>query len=432
MTTDQPKVMKVAILAEEPLGWGSGKHYFPTILDGYSWSVDGRSYCFATEYIYDKDILKGRLNINNFDILLVPGGGVGDGEAVTKALTFLGSVRRWKKQIHRFVQAGGGYVGICGGAALMTGLVTGNGKPRSLLERLYDKSALGISCVQSYYKALSLPLFTILQRWYPERVGATAYVFSFAPAKMTDGKYIHAAGVPVDFELSKDNPLFADYPDSQLRMRWWGGPGLIIPDSTARKISILAYYPNPNFCRDPRTDIYAWRYTGGLFGLVRALFRSIRMIFRLSLKFREVLTYAYYLAGRWGRTEKTIDLDCSGRPCMTAEIYPNENQGRIMLCAAHPEYMIWWNGEIEEVEETESSCLGQGLHRWKGITPLSETLEELTHTWWVVRRMAAWAAKVPDADMPPIEKAVLTEGARQIIQNNIYWDGTLLNQMRNI
>ena len=26
-------IIKIAILAEEPLGWGSGKHYFPVILN---------------------------------------------------------------------------------------------------------------------------------------------------------------------------------------------------------------------------------------------------------------------------------------------------------------------------------------------------------------------------------------------------------------
>ena len=30
------KIIKIAILADEPLGWGSGKRYFPAILDNYS------------------------------------------------------------------------------------------------------------------------------------------------------------------------------------------------------------------------------------------------------------------------------------------------------------------------------------------------------------------------------------------------------------
>ena len=58
------KIIKVAILAEEPLGWGSGKHYFPVILDGYTWKVGNISYKFSTKYIFDKDILQGKLNVS--------------------------------------------------------------------------------------------------------------------------------------------------------------------------------------------------------------------------------------------------------------------------------------------------------------------------------------------------------------------------------
>jgi len=71
-------IIKVAILAEEPLGWGSGKHYFPVILDNFTWSFGDTSYEFSASYIFDKDIIKGTLNITNYDVLLVPGGGVGD------------------------------------------------------------------------------------------------------------------------------------------------------------------------------------------------------------------------------------------------------------------------------------------------------------------------------------------------------------------
>jgi hypothetical protein len=216
-------------------------------------------------------------------------------------------------------------------------------------------------------------------------------------------------------------------------MRWWGGPGLIVPESTDRKVSILASYPTLDFSSDPRTDLFAWRYTGGLAGLMRGFFRSVALIIRQNLKLRDTLTYAYYLAGGWRRTEKKIDLDCAGRPCMTAEIYPNENLARIVLCAAHPEYLIWWGGEIEEVNESDAVCLGHGLHRWKAIEPISDTSQDnLTYTWWVVRRMVAWSAKVPDTDMPPIEKGALNDGLRRIVRDNVQWDGTLIDQMRNI
>ncbi|MCX6671672.1 MAG: hypothetical protein NTX92_07110, partial [Euryarchaeota archaeon] len=118
----QKRVIRVAILAEELLGWGSGKYMFPEILQNYSWTTEERTYSIKTKYIFDKDILQGRLTTQEFDVLLVPGGGVGDGQAITKGFHFLISVRKWKKNIATFIQDGGGYIGICGGTALITDL----------------------------------------------------------------------------------------------------------------------------------------------------------------------------------------------------------------------------------------------------------------------------------------------------------------------
>lgn len=433
MADGSETILRVAILAEEPLGWGSGKHYFFAILDGYQWRSGDRAYRMECRSVLDRDILAGRLTREAFDLLLVPGGGVGDGEAVTKGLTLLPRVRRWKRAIRRFVEAGGGYLGICGGAALATGLVTGSGRPRSLLERLYHRSAIGITCVDSYYRHLSLPVFTFRQRRHPERVGATAYVFSFSPGETSKGERFHAGGVPVDFSVSTEHAIFAGHDSPTLRMRWWGGPGLIVPPSPGREVEVLARYPSPDFSSEPRTAILAWRYVGGLLGLARAFLRSLAFVLRLRLSLRGILTWAYYLVGPWRPGTQTIDLDCAGRPAITAEVYPNEHQARILLCAAHPEYLIWHEGHIVPADESEDVCLGTGLHRWVGVRPLSASCEEeLTSTWWVVRRMVAWTGRVPDAHLPPIERGATGDAAIAIIDQNVRWDGTLIDQMRNI
>jgi len=91
---NQIHIIRVAILAQEAIGWGSGKHYFPVILDDYAWTIKNISYKFSTKYIFDKDIVKGKLNTSNFEVLLVPGGGVGDGESIMKGFTFLRKVRK--------------------------------------------------------------------------------------------------------------------------------------------------------------------------------------------------------------------------------------------------------------------------------------------------------------------------------------------------
>ncbi len=434
MSEKKKKIIKVAILAEEPLGWGSGKHFFPVILNDYSWISAGVTYNFETTYIFDKDIIRGKLSATNYDVLLVPGGGVGDGEAVVKGFKNLRKVRIWKKRIRRFIEEGGGFVGICGGTALITNLDMGpNKKPTSFLEKQYDKSAPGISIVKHYYKDLAFPLFYPYQKKHPEKIGATAYVFSFAPGETRDGKKVHTGGVPVDFTILKDNPIFKDYTKDTIRIRWWGGPSLIVPKETDRDVKILAYYPANAISGNTSTRIYAWSYIGGMIGLFRSFLKGLSMLRENNEKLTNVLLYTYLLAKPWKQSNNILELNFSNKPAISAEIFPNENKARILLCTAHPEYMIWWNGHIEEMKEDENNCLATGFHKWKDITPLSETVrDELTYTWWIVRRFTAWAAKIPDNELPPIEKGEINEKARDLIDQNIFWDGTLINQMKNI
>ena len=271
------KIIRVAILAEEPIGWGSGKHYFPIILDNYIWKSKDKTYKFSTEYIYDKDIIKGKLNTSNYDVLLVPGGGVGDGESMTKGLYFLPSVVKWKKNISSFIKNGGGYVGICGGAILCTDLkIEGNNKPVTFLEKLYNNSSIDVSCFSSFYKSLAYPIFYLFQKTHPEKIGATAYVFSFAPGETKNGTQIFTGGIPIDFQICKDNPIFSDYPDDTLRIRWWGGSALLVPEKQDREIKILARYPKKEISEDESTKINAWKYTGGIWGLLFAFFNALK------------------------------------------------------------------------------------------------------------------------------------------------------------
>jgi len=428
----QEHILRVAILSDEILGWGSGKQMFPEILDTYSWETQGNVYMIRTSFISDKDILQGRLTTKEFDVLLVPGGGVGDGHAIIHGFHFSHRVRTWKKNVAAFIQDGGGYIGICGGTALFTDLQTAGKKPRTFLERLYTNSAVGATCVSSYYHSLALPLFYPFQKNHPEDIGATAYVFSFAPGRTRDGAWVHTGGVPLDFHLCKDHAIFSDVQRDTERIRWWGGPALIVPDHPDREVYVLARYPAVDVSEDPRVRIHAWRYIGGVHGLISGFFKAARYVKKEKGALKNLFLYTYYLAGNWERSEKIITLDYANRPGITAEIYPNGNKGRILLCAAHPEYLVWWDGHITEKTTQDFPCLGAGLYHWEDIAPLSkDATAELTHTWWMVRRFVAWAAKVPDTDLPPIEKAVLTKEQAFLVKN-IFWDGSLENQMENI
>jgi len=425
------KIIKTAILAEEPLGWGSGKHYFPIILNNYTWIADNITFKFKTDYIYDKDILKGKLNIKNYDVLLVPGGGVGDGESIVKGFNKLTKVENWKKQIRNFIKDGGGYVGICGGAALMTELITKNNNNKNLIEKLYDKSSIGISCIKSYYKDLSLPIFNLNQNT-PEKIGAMSYVFSFSPGKSIDGSYIHCGGVPIDFEINKDNPIFSDYSNDIEKIRWWGGPALIVPNNSKRKIKILVKYPKEDISNNKLTRIYAWKYKGGILGIIKGIYKALKLIKKENISLKNLFIYAFYLAGNWEKTKTPIKLDYESKASITSEIYPNKNNGRIILCTSHPEYMIWKGGKIIE-SSNKYNNLALGLHKWIEISKLNKTIEEdLTHTWWIIRRFVAWTAKVPDNSLPPIINNEINKNIKKIMEKNIFWDGSIINQMNNI
>ncbi|MEM0492435.1 MAG: hypothetical protein QXS02_00530 [Candidatus Thermoplasmatota archaeon] len=432
---NKTRIIRVAILAEQPLFWQTcALRFFPSILDNYTWHKDDKTYTMRTTFIYDKDIRKGELKKSNYDLLLIPGGGVGDGHSITKGFTFLPHIKKWKKQIQEFIKAGGGCIGFCGGASLITNLSTGeNRKPTTFVERQYNKSSLGISCITSYYKHLALPLFYPFQRAHPENIGTTAYVFSFYPTETKDGRFIHTGGVPIDFKLNKKHPVFNDHHKDTERIRWWGGQALIVPDKPDREIHILAWYPPKELHEQDSTRIHAWVYTGGLHGLIRAFFKSLSYLKKERLSLSNLFMCTYFFAGNWVITNRVIESALAGRPAITAEIYPNENKGRIVLCTAHPEYMVWWGGRIEEHRNKKFICLADGLYRWTDIEPLSQSLDdEITHTWWIVRRLIAWVAKVPDEHLPPIEKQILSDEIKKTISKNIIWNRTILNVMENI
>ncbi|MEF8848053.1 MAG: hypothetical protein V5A68_02860, partial [Candidatus Thermoplasmatota archaeon] len=417
------------------LGWGSGKHYFPAILHNYQWKSNNQTYRFITDYIYDKDIINNCLISKKYDTLLIPGGGVGDGQAIAKGFNFSRKVRAFKKEIRRFMQRGGGVVGICGGAAMITELDRGpNRKPQTFLEKLYNKSSLGLSSVKHFYRDLAFPLFYPFQKNHPEKIGATSYVFSFAPGKTKNEKKIHSGGVPLNFTISKDNPIFKDLKKDKIRIRWWGGPALTSNNNQInKKTKIIARYPKNDFSTERKTSIKTWKYSGGIRGILKAFVKSIKLIKEKNLDLKNVFLYTYLFASPWKKTEKNIKLDFSNRPSIILEEDKNKSLGRIVLCTPHPEYMIWWDGKIEEMKENEKNCLGYGLHRWKDIKTSSKDLtKDLTHTWWIVRRLVAWSAKIPEKDMPPIEKEKKNKNIEKIIEKNVIWNGTLIDQIENI
>ena len=50
----------------------------------------------------------------------------------------------------------------------------------------------------------------------------------------------------------------------------------------------------------------------------------------------------------------------------------------------------------------------------------------------MLRRFVAWAAKVPKKHLPPQELGDITDAVQDLINNNIFWDGSFINQMKSI
>jgi hypothetical protein len=267
---------------------------------------------------------------------------------------------------------------------------------------------------------------------FPEKVGPMAYVFSFQPSTTINNQHILASGVPITCKIDNTHDFFTGFTDKRIYMRWWGGPGLIVPKNYEHDISILARYPTRDFSIDDKTKINAWMYTGGILGFLHGLVKAAGYIKKQKKNFKHLLTYAFYFAGDWKKTEKIVDLDLANRPCITTEIYPNGNKARIFLCTTHPEYMIWNSGEIKEVEDDQFNCIGYGLHKWEHIKDFSkEGIKELTHSWWIIRRAVAWAAKIPTEDFPPINESI-DNSIMNILKEDVFWDGTLDHQMAKI
>ena len=77
-------------------------------------------------------------------------------------------------------------------------------------------------------------------------------------------------------------------------------------------------------------------------------------------------------------------------------------KARIVLEGAHPDYPMYFGGQIEEAEDTKDNYLYK-LYNRVNVIPKDETPEnETSYNWWIIRRQVAWAAKVPDNDLPPV------------------------------
>lgn len=388
------KVIKVAVLTGDKL-ITSGYDIFLKMLTDYQWIAGNIDYRLDVKKITDVDIFLGRLNTKNYDLVVVPGGGIGDGEACARCFPTLRNAI-WKRNFANFIKKGGGYFSVCGGTALITDL---DKKPRSFLEYAYEKSALGVTCVKSHYKTIGIPIFCELGGLPSGYVGVGDYVH-FSGWNASDENIADHSGVCLDYQICKNNPIFDDYLESTRRITWIGGPSLVIPENPDRPVNVLAYYPIEEMSDNLSTRIHVWKYVGGIGGFIRASLKNVNNNYKKGTIGK--LGDIFYQIGDWEMTDEIIQSDFANKPAMTAEIYPNENQARIVLAAPHTESEVWWGGHIEDAKDTDNNNLWDGLNGWVNVTSDSKTLSP-GYNYWINRRSVAWVSKiVPENDLPPV------------------------------
>ena len=390
------KIIKIALLAKTRLINSTDVIDFQNALTDYQWIAGNKKYIFNVTLVKDIDILLGKINTNNYDTIVVPGGSVGDGESFVRCFPRVIN-HIWKRNLANFIKNGGGYYSVCGGTALITDLDLDR-PPRSFLEYAYEKSGLGVTWVKSHYKTIAFPFTCHFLLLPPDYVGVAAYVM-FSGWNTSDYAISHYSGVCLDCPIVKNNPIFDDFIENTRRIRWVGGPSLVIPENPDREVSVLAYYPALEMSDNVSTQIHAWRYVGGFRGILNAFQESRKN--NPHSRFPDILLKSYYFLGDWEMTDTIITTDFSNQPAMTAEVYPNEKQARILLTGLHPEYRTWWGGHIQEADDTNNNTLWDALHRWVNATQNDETFES-EYNYWINRRCVAWVAKIPDNDLPPI------------------------------
>lgn len=189
--------------------WNSTAHISTAVplllksLDGVKWRYRGKTYKFRTSIVDFRDVIEGKLD--RYDTLVLPGNGYYMLESFFD--NFYNN--KWKENIKRFVENGGGYIGTCGAAI--------------------------IACQNPI---LGWPFIKTL-----DMVNLYAYetIFNEAQYYLQDG-----FGIPVLIHIKYSlNPIFKGFYGSLRSINYFGGPAFIPAhkhDKRYGRILVLATY----------------------------------------------------------------------------------------------------------------------------------------------------------------------------------------------
>lgn len=322
---------------------GHNNRFFFDIFE-YNWTQNNRSYQFNVTVVDNEDVLgEGEvpLTTENFDLLLIG--------ASAQSYLHYGLDTKWRENIQQFVAHGGGYIGICGGANAAS---QGFENPKTLFHTQVNKGVLRIADV--YIDD------DFMGEWqYLLKFGFDA--FSWNNNNDSLPYYIN---VNTSVEKTTDNVIFSIYNGAFRHITYAGGPGMYTAhypdDKLGDIIPLLVYNEEPMYTK----PLHYWRPT----------------------------------LGGW-KIWRNVTTELLGTFAGIATTY--NSSGRIVLYGPHPEHRVVVNGSVKEY-------LGHGIPNFFGSikryvfnyfgTPLN-----YSYNWWIIRRSAAWSAKVPDEGLPPVE-----------------------------
>jgi len=392
--------------------------YFVYALKDYSWQVGKNIYKFNIDILSRMDLITGKLNRFNYDVMIYPPDMVY--EKIIQGLS-----KYQFRNIHEriiiknFIKGGGGFFGTCAGGVIAN---LDSIEIDGIYGRLYGSLDLDISKINVEIDKAAMPLFCELKGRNPEDIGPLSAYYWYSGWNQTDYSINFQTGVCLDVKIYKNNPIFQGYHGDSRRIRWIGGPPFLIPENT-NNIYLLASFPNQEISDNESTLIHYWDYTGGFLGLLKGMFK-INNLHYFS-QFGPLLKL-YCFSGDWNKLEnKPVITNFSNKPFMTAEIYPNENKARIIRCTGHPEHNVWWGGYINETDDKKYNNQFDAFYKWENVIPDYETIEdEFSYNYWIIRRCVAWASKkIPDNHLPT------TYGPSEVCKPEHYYNPSIINLM---
>ena len=354
------------------------------LINGGDWITDTHHYTFSVDIVTAGDVcgeFGGILrtgSTNNYDLFIIPG--------IAEPYLFCApnfDVTNWRSNIRSFVNNGGGYLGICGGAVAASSGLTGGDGITTPMERLIENSTLDLiraKAVQDFAHPM-----TATWAGYPSAVGQTAYLLY----NVSDN-YSRPTGVSIDLHsIDTSHAFFNGFQEPQVAIRWYGGPGFV-----SEGADILARYPIQEVSANINTRFHVWEYDGPITAPVGITTNYLNPTdgdlneyvdwLKNNMDFPHVVDYDMI-------SEEYITTHVSNSGAIVADTYGN---GRAIVFGPHPEDWTWNEGYLQENPDTDSNTLKKGLYHWESYT-------ENNAPEWMIFRGAAWAVGIPDDELPP-------------------------------